>query len=186
MGRIATLITVNGPPGVGKSTLARRYVEAHPLTLLVEIDAIRVALGGWAEREESRQLARTLALAVIEAQLRSGHDAVVPQYLGRTAFLEALDALARRMDADLVEVLLLDTRDAVVERFRARRDELAASGRPHPQGDVDDASIDAAIDEAFDRLDTVRSARGRTTTISVAEGIDTALRTLCTLLGHGT
>ena len=30
------LIVLNGSPGIGKSTLARRYVEEHPLTLCLE------------------------------------------------------------------------------------------------------------------------------------------------------
>jgi hypothetical protein len=33
------------------------------------------------------------------AHLRAGHDVVVPQYLGRTGFIESLEALARRAEA---------------------------------------------------------------------------------------
>ena len=41
------LVLVNGPPGVGKSTLARRYAADHPLTLAVEIDVVRAMIGAW-------------------------------------------------------------------------------------------------------------------------------------------
>jgi predicted kinase len=48
------LILVNGAPDAGKSTLARRYVESHPLALLLDIDELRTMLGGWREHTESR------------------------------------------------------------------------------------------------------------------------------------
>jgi predicted kinase len=72
------LLLINGAPGVGKSTLARRYADDHPLTLVVEIDAIRTQLGGWQTRDESRLIARELAIALIRAHLAAGHDIVVP------------------------------------------------------------------------------------------------------------
>ena len=54
-GRVAAaanvLLLINGAPGVGKSTLAQRYAEEHPLALVIDIDAIRAQLGQWAKVE---------------------------------------------------------------------------------------------------------------------------------------
>ena len=112
---------------MGKSTLARRYVDDHPLALLLEIDELRTSLGRWQELDESRLVARRLAVAMAEAHLRDGHDVVVPQYLGRVDFIESLAALAQRAGATFAELMLVDAEPAVLDRFRARR--ASAGGR---------------------------------------------------------
>lgn len=43
---VSRLIHLNGPPGIGKSTLARRYVDAHPGVLNCDIDVLRTLIGG--------------------------------------------------------------------------------------------------------------------------------------------
>ena len=175
---MATLLLVNGPPAVGKSTLARRYLDDHPLALLVEIDSLRTALGQWAEHEESKQTARVLALALIEAHLRLGFDVVLPQFLGRSELIEALAGIAARHNAHFVEVVLVAEKGEVVRRFRARRDELARSGEPHPEAEVLDADIEVLADEWLARLAEIRGARPGTKTIPVNRGVDEAYASL--------
>lgn len=142
---MASLVLLNGPPGVGKSTLAGRYLDEHPLTLIIEIDGLRMAMGGWAEHEESKLQARVLALALARAHLGAGHDVVVPQYLGRLEFIDQLQSVAAEIDATFHHVVLNDSHDAVVQRFRARRAQLDADEFAHPQADVAAGEVDVAI-----------------------------------------
>lgn len=44
------LIHLNGPPGIGKSTLAQLYVDDHPGVLNLDIDRVRGMIGGWQDR----------------------------------------------------------------------------------------------------------------------------------------
>ena len=180
--RTAQLIVVNGPPGVGKSALARRFVEQRPLALLVEIDALRTSLGAWATHPESMALARDLALALVETHLRSGHDVVLPQFLGRTGLLDALDDLVGRVGAGLVEVALVDRPAAVVDRFRERRARLAATGEAHPQCAVDDAEIERFVASAFEQVAEVSRSRPGTVTID-AGSLEDAIRAIVRVAG---
>lgn len=163
---------------MGKSALARRYVDDHPLALHMEIDAIRVSLGRWAEFDESKLIARSLAAAMAEAHLRLGHDVIVAQYLGRTGFIEALDQLARQVGADFHEIVLMDREAAVVDRFGARRVELSAASRPHPQDDVNEQSLDQVIADSLQRLRAVEAERSRTEVILAAGGVEQAYAAL--------
>lgn len=44
---IGRLIHLNGPPGAGRTTLARQYLADHPLALVVDLDDLRMNLGRW-------------------------------------------------------------------------------------------------------------------------------------------
>lgn len=122
------LLLLNGPPGVGKSTMAARYVADHPFALNLDIDVLRGQLGGW-QSDPSRAgiLARDLALAAARTHLLSGYDVVVPQFLGRVDFILALEALASAVGADFVEVILLDSKENVLRRFTDRDDPTKAA-----------------------------------------------------------
>lgn len=115
------LIHLNGPPGIGKSTLARRYVAEHPGVLNCDIDVLRTFIGGW-DRDfaEAGALIRPAALAMIKAYLASGHDVVLPQMLLDPHELARFEACADDVGAVLAERFLMDTRSGVVSRFARR------------------------------------------------------------------
>jgi len=152
MWTIARLIHLNGAPGIGKSSLARRYLDDHPLALLLEVDALRTSLGRRSDHEESKVVARDLALALADRHFGAGYDVVVPQLLARPEFIEALEGVALRAGAGFIEVLLEVDLTVNIERFWARRSALLDRGEPHPQADVLDHEVEEVISAANDEL----------------------------------
>src|SRR5262245_47442107 len=102
------LIHLNGPSGVGKSTLARRYADDHPGVLDLDIDASVVPLvDGW--RDDFFAVlpeARGRAIAIAEAHLRGGGDVVMPQLVTSVDQAARFEAAARRAGAGYVEIAL--------------------------------------------------------------------------------
>jgi predicted kinase len=183
---IARLIHINGAPAAGKTSLARRFLVDHPLALTIDIDDLRTHLGQWAEREESRVIARRLALALAEAHLASGHDVVVPQYVGRIDFIDQLAALAARHRAPFVEVVLLVEPAVSIDRFGQRRADLSAQGVRHPEADVDGAAIGEVIDDAIRRLADVSRARPTVREVAADDDLETTYRALLAAIDEQT
>lgn len=114
--------------------------------------------------------ARELVLAMARVHLQAGHDVVVPQYLGRVAFLERLEAVATEVGATFVEVVLMDHRAAALDRFATRggevhlgpelydRLQLMLPDRPAAQVIWTE---DGAVDAAYQDLLRVVGAAGR-------------------------
>ncbi len=179
---LACLVLLNGAPGVGKTSLARRLVADLPLALLVDNDSLRTQLGQWERRAESRGIARTLALALSEAHLSAGHDVVIPQYVGRLEFVEQLASLAHRCGAEFLEVVLVTEANVATERFRARRAEHESSGAAHPEVDVPDADIDKVVLQAIEQLDDICSHRLSTRRVPANSNLEETCAALLKLI----
>lgn len=118
---MSRLIHLNGPPGIGKSTLARRFAEANPGVLNCDVDVLRTLIGGWqSDFARAGALIRPAALAMIEAYLRNGNDVVFPQMLIDHVELTRFEQCATNAGAQFVERVLMDTANASVTRFHRR------------------------------------------------------------------
>jgi predicted kinase len=115
------LVLINGAPGSGKSTLAAGLAQNQPLTLALDVDAIKHSLGCWSDDLLASGLhARRLSLALAREQLNAGYDVVLGQYLARTPFIEDLERLALEADAQFFEFVLDLGAPALAERLAGR------------------------------------------------------------------
>lgn len=118
---MSRLIHINGPPGIGKSTLAQRYVDDHPGVLNCDIDVLRTLVGGWQhDFDAASALIRPVALGMISAYLRNGHDVVLPQLLVALSELEKFEAAAREVGSAFIECVLMDDVEPSLSRFYRR------------------------------------------------------------------
>ncbi len=117
------LIHLNGPPGIGKSTVSALYADRHPGTLNLDIDRLHGLIGGWQDSENhAHEVLRPVALAMAGVHLSGGRDVILPQYLARLDQITAFENIARQNAADFLEFILLDDKDESVARFHRRPD----------------------------------------------------------------
>lgn len=181
----------NGPPGIGKSTLARRYAGEHPGVLTCDIDVLRTLIGGWEDDfATAGGLIRPAALALISAYLDGGHDVVLPQMLARVTELERFEAAATRVGADFVTVMLMDDEESAISRFHARGAGSAGGGDAvdpwHAQVRriVADEGGDAVLAHYHRRLRDVLALRPDTIEVPSIDGDpDATYRAVLTAVG---
>lgn len=169
---MSRLIHLNGPPGIGKSTLARMFVDAHPGVLNCDVDVLRTLIGGWQDDfARAGALIRPAALAMIEAYLRSGHDVVFPQLLFNPVELARFEESATNAGAQFVERMLMDSRSASVARFHRR----GQSGPKDPWHDhvrtiVAELGGDAVLADNHAALERLLAERPQAVVVTSSEG----------------
>jgi AAA domain len=139
---MARLIHLNGPPGVGKSTVARLYAADPPGTLAVDVDLVVSMIGGWRENFwQTLPVGRRLAALMAQEHLASGQDVLLPQLVTSKCEIEPYLAAVQNAGATYSEIVLFADLHTTVARFVER-----------PMGEVD--SIDRHL------TDVVREGGG--------------------------
>lgn len=109
LSQVARLIHLNGPPGIGKSTIASAFADRHPGILNLDIDQVTTMIGGWRDRfSESFEAGRVLAAAMARVHLANGHDVIMPQMITNVNARELADfeSAAAVANAEYCQILL--------------------------------------------------------------------------------
>ncbi|MFC0434276.1 AAA family ATPase [Kutzneria buriramensis] len=118
---MAQLIHLNGPSGVGKSTVARMYADRHPGVLNLDTDVVVGLIGGWRDNFwEALKAGRLLAIGMAETHLSAGHDVVMPQLATKWEEVEGFQAAAERAGAEYREIVLMADKQQAIDRFAGR------------------------------------------------------------------
>ncbi|MFL1379280.1 MULTISPECIES: AAA family ATPase [unclassified Nocardiopsis] len=152
------LIAMAGPPGSGKSTIARALARALRCALL-SVDPIEAALwrSGVDRGQPTGLAAYVVAEDLAEEQLRLGHDVVVDAVNDVAAARDQWRSLAERRARPLafIEVFCSDPAE---HRRRLEGRERGIAGFPEPSWESVAARVTGLADwhEARLRLDSMR------------------------------
>lgn len=147
------LVIVSGPPGAGKTTLARRLgpVLGTPVIAKDDIKESLFASLGWSDRAWSRKLGSAtwgLLFLLVDRFMEAGTSVLLESNFDRGLHAEHLSELARRHGAVLAEVHCTADVETLSRRYRERE----TSGERHPGHEGvgykhDDAGFAAEIAE---------------------------------------
>lgn len=147
------LILINGNPGMGKTTIAQRYVDEHPMALNLDIDNIWIMMGQWqASRPYSDIQKVKYAYAIAQMHLAEGYDVVVPNLMESLEQYEMFEKIAKANRALLKEVVLLSSREDAIERCKSRAKKLGYSDGFRPGGVLDTSGRELKLMNMYENM----------------------------------
>jgi deoxyadenosine/deoxycytidine kinase len=115
------LILLYGFAGIGKTTIAKRYVNQHPLAMNLDQDRIIEMLGLWPEHEaEARKLVAELCKTLTTTYLRHDHDIIIPCLPTKTDSIQDFESIAKKTNAHFLEIALMADKEAAIQRLLKR------------------------------------------------------------------
>lgn len=115
------MIIINGPTGVGKSTVAKLLHEQSAMSFLLNIDDIRRSISHYAEhREESGALSHAISREIVRSVFENGRDVILEKCMIHSEVVDDYRAIADEFLADTREIILWAPKEFVLQRAHAR------------------------------------------------------------------
>lgn len=159
------VILLNGFAGSGKSTIARKYVDTHPLSMVIESDELIVNIGDWlAHEDQAWSLVFSLTKGMVSTALALGHDVVLP-YLVRDANRAAeIEKIVQDSGAEFYEFYLSVPKEHAVQKLLDRGTWGEEGAPPITNDDI------PLINEIYDLMNSQLQKRPNQVHIEVEEG----------------
>jgi predicted ABC-type ATPase len=118
---VPRFIHLNGPPGIGKSTVARAFAAEHPGVLNLDIDQVVTLIGGWQDTFwDALRAAGMLAASMARTHLASGRDVIMPQLIANAPDIAKFETAAATASAEYCHILLTADVESAIARFTQR------------------------------------------------------------------
>jgi predicted kinase len=115
------LIILNGPSGVGKSTISNKLQPNIPNSIVLDIDELRRSIPNYKEnRKESLSLSYKMAAEQIEISLKNGQTVIVDKTISQSDTLETFIAVGKANNAEIFEFILFADKETIQKRADER------------------------------------------------------------------
>ncbi len=159
------IILLNGFAGSGKTTIARMYVDNHPLSMVIEGDELIVNIGDWLNNEDkARDLIFILTKNMISTAIKAGHDIILPYLVSKAANVVEIEQIAHGHDANFYEFYLATNKEHAIQRLVNRGTWGEAGLPPLTKEDL------PMIEDLYNRMDGELHKRPNQIHIKVKEG----------------
>lgn len=160
MRKQSKLILINGFAGVGKTTIAKHYIQEHPLSLSIEGDELIWMVGQWITYEkEAREYVFALIKSMTTTHLTNDRTVVLPYFLTNANHAEEIENIAKKQNVYFFEILLSVDKEDAMRRLLARGNWGGEAGlTPITEEDLPiiNEKYDVMMEEAAKRPNTVR------------------------------
>jgi adenylate kinase family enzyme len=175
------LILLYGFAGIGKTTIAKRYVDQHSLAMNLDQDRIIGMLGLWPQNEtEARKHVAELCKALAATYLKHRHDIIVPCLPTKTEQVQDFKNIAAGAGAQFLEIALTADRKSTIQRLLKRGTWGEESSPPITEADL------PAIEKLYDDVSRALGERPDVIHVPSIEGDpdDTYRQFLMAVKGH--
>lgn len=115
------LILINGPAGVGKSTISTHLHADIPNSILIDVDELRRSIPNYKEqRKESLLLSYERTKEAIENHLKKGKTVIIDKGISFSDTLDSFVEIGAECGADVREIFLFASKEGVQRRADER------------------------------------------------------------------